>query len=70
MNNEQEMEETRDFAQRLGIAIGDMVPEGWGFTLLLFEYGDSGNLIYLSSANPEDMVKTMQEFLEHRVRGN
>lgn len=68
MSDEINKEEMKDFAQYLGAKISNIMPEGWGFTLLLFEYGDSGNLVYLSSANPEDMVKAMQEFLERRVR--
>ena len=46
------------------------LPEGWGFGLLLFDYakeGDSGSMVWISSANREDMLKAMQEFLRKQA---
>lgn len=48
----------------LGQAIKETVPPGMGFALLLFDYGPGGNMFYTSSANREDMVKAMQEFIQ------
>lgn len=43
------------------------MPDGWGFTLLMFNYGVGeklgDGLFYLSSANREDMIATMREFI-------
>lgn len=34
-----------------------------GFTLLVFDYGNNGRMNYLSSANREDMIAAMKEFI-------
>lgn len=47
----------------LGGMLGAQMPEGWGFTLLLFTYGEDGSLFYISSANRQDMLNTMAEFI-------
>lgn len=47
----------------LGRGIGGVLPAGWGFTLLLFTFGDEGVMTYISNAQRADMVKAMQEFL-------
>jgi hypothetical protein len=39
------------------------MPEGWGFTLLLFEYSPKDSLFYISSAKREDMMNAMREFI-------
>lgn len=43
--------------------IKDSMPPGFGFTLLVFDYGKDGNLFYVSSARREDMIETMKEFI-------
>lgn len=54
-----------------GIAkvIGDVLPKGWGFSLLIFDYSkpdqkDAGSMFYISSAKRETMLKAMLEFIE------
>jgi hypothetical protein len=52
------------------------VPQGFGFTLLLFSYeptglpneGPAGSLFYISTARREDMVRTMKEFIARQVQ--
>jgi hypothetical protein len=39
------------------------MPKGYGFSLLIFNFGPDGNLFYTSNANREDMIRTMQEFI-------
>jgi hypothetical protein len=36
--------------KELGATIGEDLPDGWGFNLLLFSYGEGGSLFYISSA--------------------
>ena len=51
--------------------IGPNIPDGWGFTLLIFSYGKTGlagegkegAVFYISSAAREDMIKVMKEFI-------
>ena len=45
----------------IGHMIGDCLPPGLGFTLLLFEYGAKPTLQYMSSANREDMARTLRQ---------
>lgn len=35
----------------------------YGFALLLFDFGEGGDLFYTSNAQREDMVRLMQEFI-------
>lgn len=48
-----------DIGQRLKA----MMPEGYGFNLLLFTFGEGGNMFYISNAQREDMIRAMQEFI-------
>lgn len=47
----------------IGELIKDKLPDNWGFNLLLFTYGEKGNLFYISSAEREDVIKVMKEFI-------
>jgi hypothetical protein len=52
----------------LGDYIGRGLPGGWGFTLLLFEYGENGSLFYISSADRADVIATMREFIKRQTQ--
>lgn len=43
-------------------ALGEMF-KGYGFALLVFEFGDSGRMNYVSNARREDMIAAMKEFI-------
>lgn len=49
--------------RELGQDLKEKMPEGMGFTLLMFDYGENGAMFYLSSAQREDMIKAMKEFI-------
>lgn len=55
-------------ANKLARVIKGSMPEGWGFALLLFTYGEGGQMVWLSSADREDMLKVLQEFI--RAQGS
>lgn len=57
-------QQTHDVAEKLKA----MVPAGVGFTLFLVDYGEKGNLAYVSSADREDMIKNIEEWLERQGR--
>lgn len=61
-----EPEYIREFLKELAKDIHRKMPDKWGFTLFIFDVdaGANGNLLYLSSARREDMVKVIREFLE------
>ncbi len=62
-----EPEHIREVLKDMGREIKAKMPEGWGFTLLMFDFdkGQKGSMLYLSSAQREDMIKAMEEFLEN-----
>jgi hypothetical protein len=50
--------------EAIGSAIDDLLPEGWGFALLMFPLGDrAGRMNYMSSANREDMIAALKELI-------
>lgn len=54
----------KDTLNDMGAAIGLALPEGWGFTLMLFSYGENGELFYISSAERADVLNMLREFLQ------
>jgi hypothetical protein len=60
----------RPVLQALAAHIGAALPNGWGFSLLLFEYGDrpDKSLFYISSAQREDVIAVMHEFIRRQTQ--
>jgi hypothetical protein len=52
-------------ANNLARLIGLSLPEGWGFALLMFEFGDGDRMNYISNATREDMLAALKEFIAH-----
>ena len=48
-------------AREIGRLIGAGMPKGWGFALLLFEFGPGGNASYISNAERADMIHALRE---------
>lgn len=61
---EQRNPEIESLLKEIGTILVTHMPSGFGFSLLIFSYGEGGNLFYISSAHREDIVKTMIEFIE------
>lgn len=55
--------EVKASLRAIGKIIGEALPNGWGFALLVFTFGEDGTMTYMSNAHREDMLKAMQEFL-------
>jgi hypothetical protein len=59
--------------KEIGEYLKTKVPTGMGFMVLMFDYGEKGNMFYLSSALRDDMIKAMEEFIakqkKHAKRG-
>lgn len=49
--------------REMGRNLKAQMPDGWGFALLMFTYGEGGSLFYLSSGERANMVKVMEEFI-------
>ena len=47
----------------LGRTIKSLIPQGWTFTLLIQSVGDGGSTFYISSAEREGAIKSLEEFL-------
>ena len=62
--------------RELASDIKPKVPDGFGFTLLMFSYektglpgeGKAGSMFYISSARRQDMVQAMKEFIARNVQ--
>lgn len=55
---------TEEKLREVGKIIKTTLPPHLGFTLLLYDYGEGGATFYMSSANREDNIRLMQEFIE------
>lgn len=62
---------TEEFNEQVEFALREVaeyaktrMPMGLGFTLLMFDFGEGGNMFYISNAQREDVLKSMEEFLE------
>lgn len=54
----------------IGETLKKRVPEGMGFTVLMFDYGAGGAMFYLSSAQRADMINSMKEFIKKQEAKN
>lgn len=56
---------TRDQMQKIARLVDEELPQGWGFFVMAFPFGESkGRMNYVANARREDIVKVMKEFLE------
>lgn len=46
--------------------VDEELPEGYGFCVLTFNFGESENseMMYVSNANRQDIIKAMKEWIE------
>lgn len=58
----------RPLLQDLAARIGSVLPDGWGFNLLLFTYGEGGSLFYISSAERSDVIALMREYIKRSTQ--
>src|SRR4029077_4314388 len=52
----------------LGERIGEGLPPGYGFLLMIFNFGEGGNMFYISNGEREDMMKAMREFIQKQTQ--
>lgn len=50
--------------RRIANALEEMLPKGFGFTLLTYAHKENGEMMYVSNSKREDVVKAMEEFIE------
>jgi hypothetical protein len=66
VRNEEIEAKLKEWGNRIGQSLKSDMPRGWGFTLLMYSYGTNpkGGMFYISSAEREDMIKAMEEFIK------
>lgn len=62
-------QETHDLLQDIAKDIQDKLPNGMGFMLMAYEFGDAEGrkTLYVSNSNRGDVMKAMIEFLEKNL---
>lgn len=55
--------EIEELLRLIGRKLKNQMPSGYGFSLLIFGFSPGNELFYISSAQREDMIRTMQEFI-------
>lgn len=61
--------QANDMLQEIVREIDAKLPEGMGFALLAYEFGDKDGrrMLYASNSNREDVLKAMLEFVDKNV---
>jgi hypothetical protein len=54
----------------IGRSIGDVMPPNVGFAFLMFDFGEGGNMAWISSGQREHMIKVLEELLAKLRGGN
>lgn len=62
-NYEVENPEIEQVLKEIGKMIGSKLPKTHGFTLMIFDFGQKGELFYISNARRNDMIKSLMEFI-------
>jgi len=57
-----------EILREIGARVKETLPRGWGFVLLLFEFGENGALFYLADASRADVIRVMREFIARQVQ--
>lgn len=62
-------EQANNMLQEIVQEIKNKLPEGMGFTLLAYEFGDKEGrrMLYASNSNREDVMKAMLEFVDKNL---
>ncbi len=63
--NDITLSKTEESCYSLAGVIGEAIPDGTGYMLMLFDFGDDGKIAYMSNANREDMVKILRQYADY-----
>ena len=63
-------EKANSMMQEIAKDIKEKLPEGMGFALLAYEFGDAEDrrMMYVSNSNREDVIKSMLEFCDKNLQ--
>jgi hypothetical protein len=60
----------RDIGKTIGTAIdNNFGPFKVGFALMVFDFGEGGHMTYVSNGQRQEMVRALQELLDHIKKG-
>jgi len=61
--------QANDILQSIARDIKEKLPEGMGFALLTYEFGEGEDkrMMYISNSNREDVIKAMLEFVDKNL---
>lgn len=57
-------EKAEKMLNEIGKMLREACPPGFGFSLLVFSFGDGGSMFYTSNAERETMCQAMLEFVQ------
>lgn len=60
--------DVRSTLRRMGEELSQACPPGFGFNLLLFEFGERGSLFYIANAERADVINIMREFIQRSTQ--
>lgn len=60
---EEQNDEVKTLLQLYGQRIGETLPDGWGFGLFLFSFGEGGQMFWISSAQRTDAIAFLKEWI-------
>lgn len=63
-NYEVQNEDVEISMKEIGDVIGKSLPKGWGFNLMVFDFGKKGSMFYMSNAQRKDVINQMKEFMQ------
>lgn len=69
MSKKEDEEIVKSKMQTIAKKVNDELPEGFGFIVLSFVFEHPGQMMYVSNANRDDVVKAMEEFIQ-KTRNN
>jgi hypothetical protein len=58
-----------ELAPKIGRVVESMLPPSTGFCLLLFDWGEKGNLTYLANCKRENMMRILREAADQIEKG-
>jgi hypothetical protein len=63
MSEPHDFPDLEQYARSLAMILKPNMPEGVGFTLFLYGYFDDPRMAYISTADREDMIRLVKEWL-------
>lgn len=70
MDDKELMAKIEAKARVIGEGIHAVLPGGWGFVLLLAQFGEKGQISYISDCNRADTIKVLRQMADKLAKGH